>query len=278
MTPEIMLEFIIFEDYFEIEDFSNFIGIKPTNFWFKGDISPTYKIARKNTHWEYSSGYIKTYYLEKLSKRFVEQFKPLTKKIYEYTSKNRLNVKICVVAKFDHDKKPIFHFSKEFLKLLAKLNAVIDMDLYCFMDGYEGENEGVYDEIVTPKIKLEFSISGDYFDMEHFGNLIQVKPTNFWFKGDDNPKKEETYWKYSYDYIRTHDSRELSAKFFKQFAPLAKKISEYAIENNLNIKINIIAECFYSQTPAIIFNKRFLKLLVKLNAEIDVNLYCLTEL
>jgi hypothetical protein len=278
MIPKIMLEFFVFGDYFGIEDFSNFIGIEPTDFYFKGDISPTYKVVRKETCWEYSSDYIKTYYLEDLSKRFVEQFKPLAKKIYEYTSKHKLNVKLCIVAKFNHDKKPIFHFSKEFLRLFAKLNAKIDMDLYCFTDSYEGEEEGVYDEIVTPKVKLEFVISGNRLDIEHFSNLTQIGPTNFYFKGDDNPKKEEMCWRYSYGYTKTHDSQDLSAKFFKQFAPFAKKISEYATENNLNTKVNIIAKCFYSQTPAIVFNKRFLKLLAKLNAEVDVTLHCLTEL
>ncbi|MDR1285831.1 MAG: DUF4279 domain-containing protein [Campylobacteraceae bacterium] len=276
--PKIMLELVVYSDYFDIDSFSDFIHTKPTDYCFKGDISPTYKVVRKSTRWEYSSGYIETYYLEELSNQFVEQFSSLAKKISEYTSKNKLHTYICVVGEFDHDNKPIFHFNKEFLKLSAKLNTEIGMDLYCYIDGYEGEDYekyGVYDEMVTPRVKLDFSIFGDCFDVEEFSNLLQVKPKDFWLK-DEN--KKETCWKYSYGYKRIYYSQKLSARFIKQFAPLAKKISEYAAKNSLNVKVDITAECFYSQKPAITFNKSFLRLLAKLNAEVDVNLYCLREL
>jgi hypothetical protein len=129
---------------------------------------------------------------------------------------------------------------------------------------------------------LEFAIFSDYFDIDSFSDFIQTKPTNYYYKGDISPKykvvRKETCWKYSYDYKRTHYSQNLSSKFLKQFFPLSQKISEYTAKNSLNVKVDIIAECFYEQGPAIIFNKRFLKLLVKLNAEVDVNLYYVREL
>jgi hypothetical protein len=77
-------------------------------------------VAREKICWRILFWQHKTYCLKELCIQSIKQLNPLFKKIYKYTVENKLNVVMHIFVQFDHDKKSIFHFDKELLKLLTQ--------------------------------------------------------------------------------------------------------------------------------------------------------------
>ena len=128
---QIKLLFSIFGDLLNPSLFSKLISLNGSDFGFKDDPIPNRNnLKRKETFWEYSSGFTQTLYLEELTDIFVQKFNPCLATIIRYIEENSLETKIFIVIEIIDDEKPSLFFKKEFMDMVVKMNGEIDIDLY----------------------------------------------------------------------------------------------------------------------------------------------------
>ncbi|AJA68733.1 DUF4279 domain-containing protein [Myroides odoratimimus] len=132
--------------------------------------------------------------------------------------------------------------------------------------------------------RLIYSIFGDNWNPRELTKAIGIIPTAYWKKGDRIDKyhpnvvlRKETNWEYSFRKTNTLLSEDVTEQFVELFSSKVDIIVKYINDNNLTSKLFIIPEIFPNQVPGIFFDKRLLNLLVKLNAEIDIDLYVINE-
>ena len=140
-----------------------------------------------------------------------------------------------------------------------------------------------------PEIKLELVFFASYFEPNELTKLINIQPTDFWFKGDelpslkdvawtktDSPKptRKETAWHYETEYIETYDIDDLSEPLLDIFEPHTDNIVKFMKENKLNAKLYVFAKWdFGESTPGLGASKRLIKFLSKIDGYIDEDLY-----
>ncbi|MGE0931757.1 DUF4279 domain-containing protein [Peijinzhouia sedimentorum] len=133
------------------------------------------------------------------------------------------------------------------------------------------------------KIKLIFEIFGDLLNPNSFTEITKLSPTSFWFKGDAIPNRKlgltrkETCWEYSFDFIHTLYFDDVANLFIQHFSPYLEDIVKYIEENNLETKVDVVVEIINDEKPTLSFDKKFMNLIVKMNGEIDIDLYYMNE-
>ncbi len=133
------------------------------------------------------------------------------------------------------------------------------------------------------KIKLIFAIFGDLLNPKLFTEIAKLSPTSFWFKGDTIPNRKlgltrkETCWEYSFDFVHTLYFDDVANLFIQHFSPYLEDITKYIDENSLETKLYLVVEIVNDEKPGIYFDKKFLDLVVKMNGEIDIDLYYVNE-
>lgn len=150
-VTQLQLILSVFEDNFDPKDFSKFIKMEPTEFWYKGDHIPiTGRLrlkpgeplpTKKESCWHYSTGYIETIEFQEVSEQFAKIFNDKIQLINDYVTDKNLMVKIFIVAEIDIYNKPGFYFSRKFLNLAHSLNAEIDMDTYYVCNKCEDDED-----------------------------------------------------------------------------------------------------------------------------------------
>jgi hypothetical protein len=140
---QIKLIFIVFGISFEPHDFTKNIGIKPTNFWKKGDQIKTntslrkdnrFLPTRKESAWEYSLGFFETLDFQEVSKKFENIFLSKTEFIKKYIEENKLTAKVDIVVEIANSQTPSLYLDKQFVSLVYSLGAEIDIDTYIFQN------------------------------------------------------------------------------------------------------------------------------------------------
>lgn len=133
------------------------------------------------------------------------------------------------------------------------------------------------------QIKLIISVFGDLLKPKEFSEISGLKPTSFWFKNDTIPnrkikiKRKETCWEYSYGFIQTLFFDDISNLFIQHFGNELESITNYINKNKLDTKVDIVVEIINDEKPALSFDKNFMDLIVKMNGEIDIDLYYYTK-
>jgi hypothetical protein len=133
------------------------------------------------------------------------------------------------------------------------------------------------------KIKLIISIFGDLLNPKIFTEIAKLSPTSFWFKGDPIPNRKpgltrkETCWEYSFNFIETLFFDDVNHLFVHHFNQHLEDIAKYIKENNLETKVDVVVEIINDEKPSISFDKKFMDLVVKMNGEIDIDLYYLNK-
>ncbi|MDL2283066.1 DUF4279 domain-containing protein [Odoribacter sp. OttesenSCG-928-G04] len=140
------------------------------------------------------------------------------------------------------------------------------------------------------QIKLILSIFGEYFSIDELTNLMKIKPTQTWTKGDiiplpqglcrkDNSTRirEYTNWEFSIGFIETLDFEDVSKCFEDIFENKIIILKNYIQEKGIEAVMNIIVEVYDNQSPGIHLNSQIIKISRALNAEIDIDLYIMTN-
>lgn len=129
----------VFGDIFNPKRFSEYIGVSPTDFWVKGDEIPqrkglvrreNSKPLRKESSWEYSTGFIQTLHFDSVSKIILEKFDEHTLRISNYIQEQGLEIKMDVVVEIVDNQSPSLSLSKSFISFLHKVGSEIDFDIY----------------------------------------------------------------------------------------------------------------------------------------------------
>ena len=124
-------------------------------------------------------------------------------------------------------------------------------------------------------IKLTFIIYGDMFNIDEFSEIINISPTDFAYKGDKLKFRvsTDTFWKYSFKDIISLYIGDSLKPLEKIVSPRIEEISSFIHKNNLKSIMRFKVETNKEPSPAIVFDNNTVKLLYKLNASIDLDLY-----
>ena len=124
-------------------------------------------------------------------------------------------------------------------------------------------------------IKLTFIIYGDMFNIDEFSEIINISPTDFAYKGDKLKFRvsTDTFWKYSFKDIISLYIGDSLKPLEKIVSPRIEEISSFIHKNNLKSIMRFKVETNKEPSPAIVFDNNIVKLLYKLNASIDLDLY-----
>lgn len=118
IKTEIALIFDVWGDSFSVKDLSETIGIMPGK-------------SQKTEVFSYQIGYENTLFVEDLTDKFIEVFSPKINELADYIRKHQLETRVeIVVYQNEEESTPALFFDEEFIRLIAKLNAGIDIDLY----------------------------------------------------------------------------------------------------------------------------------------------------
>nr|WP_299170376.1 DUF4279 domain-containing protein [uncultured Allomuricauda sp.] len=122
----------IFGDSFNPEEFSELIGIEPTDLWNKGEELSRREssIKRKESAWEYSTGFVQTLFFNEMSKIIMEKFGEHTLKIKNYAEEEGLEMKMDVVVEIVDNQAPSLNISKDLISFSNIIGAEIDFDIY----------------------------------------------------------------------------------------------------------------------------------------------------
>ena len=125
------------------------------------------------------------------------------------------------------------------------------------------------------RIKLTFIIYGDMFNIDEFSEIINISPTDFAYKGDKLKFRvsTDTFWKYSFKDITSLYIGDSLKPLEKIVSPRIEEISSFIHKNNLKSIMRFKVETNKEPSPAIVFDNNIVKLLYKLNASIDLDLY-----
>ena len=123
--------------------------------------------------------------------------------------------------------------------------------------------------------KLTFIVYGDMFDIDEFSKIINISPTEFAYKGDKLKFRvsTDTFWKYSFKDIISLFVEDSLKPLEKIVTPKIEEISSFIQKNNLKSIMRFKVETNKEPSPAIVFDNNIVKLLYKLNASIDLDLY-----
>ena len=125
------------------------------------------------------------------------------------------------------------------------------------------------------RIKLTFIIYGDMFNIDEFSEIINISPTDFAYKGNKLKFRvsTDTFWKYSFKDITSLYIGDSLKPLEKIVSPRIEEISSFIHKNNLKSIMRFKVETNKEPSPAIVFDNNIVKLLYKLNASIDLDLY-----
>jgi Domain of unknown function (DUF4279) len=117
---------------FDVLEFSRSIPITPTTTWQEGDTMPHSSLRKYgNSHWEYSTDYRNSWYLEDVILELLGHFVPirdeLSRAIEKVNATAFLNAEIWL---YDPG-SPSIVFDKNLLSLIRSLSLEINISLYC---------------------------------------------------------------------------------------------------------------------------------------------------
>lgn len=134
----------------------------------------------------------------------------------------------------------------------------------------------------TTRMKLIFAVYGDSLNHQILTDVSGVSPTNTWYKGDlvngkSTVTHKETRWEYSIGFVETLFLDEITTMFLRQFSASHDAIAQCIVSLKLESKVEIIVEVVGDTMPALSFDRELLEFIVKMNGEVDVDLYMASD-
>ena len=115
----------------DILSISKSIGILPTSSWFRGDAVPNRSVTRKDSCWNYSTGYVESHHFEDVFiSRILAVFEGKIDVLNKISVDQSAKIKIDVVVKMDEDSVPSICLDSQILNFINSINATIDFDMY----------------------------------------------------------------------------------------------------------------------------------------------------
>jgi Domain of unknown function (DUF4279) len=133
MEYEILANFSLTGFTISPNEMSGIIGINPTKTWEIGDTIGKSNLQRKENGWVLSSSLDKSSELEEQISDLLQQLKPKWANLLDVCSEYDAEIS-CAVYSYN-SQGPSMHLGKEMLKLLAELNAEVDIDYYSLEAG-----------------------------------------------------------------------------------------------------------------------------------------------
>jgi hypothetical protein len=127
---EIKIILSVFGEYFNPDELSSLLQVKPTETWMKGDSIDGKKEGRKECCWEFGTKYIRTLDFEKVADVILETFYDKRNVLKSFSSENSLDIKLFVVIKIHNGESPSLFLGKQLISFLSTLDGEIDIDLY----------------------------------------------------------------------------------------------------------------------------------------------------
>lgn len=123
----------VYGENFEPFDLDSLMELSNSSFYKKGELIPNRKnLLRKNSGWEFSTGFKETLVFEELTDIFLENLRNKEGILFQFVTDKKISVKIYIVVEIIDEEKPAMFFNRNFLRFVNEINAEIDMDMYLF--------------------------------------------------------------------------------------------------------------------------------------------------
>lgn len=120
------------------EFISDHLSLKPTASYKKGDlvqfkglnINKSRKVHRKENGWVYDFGFLETYFMDEISKLFLEVFNPKKELLNGLKNLYEVEMYLNVIVEISGDTAPSIFINHELIEFLNITGIEIDFDLY----------------------------------------------------------------------------------------------------------------------------------------------------
>jgi hypothetical protein len=125
-----------------------------------------------------------------------------------------------------------------------------------------------------PKIRVDFNISGDVFDLQYVTDQMEIIPTKIKTKKEcPIPMTALTYWRLSTDKETCKAVRWQFEKIMKLLAGKELIINQLCEENNLETSFNIMIEMVSYNGPELVLTPQIISFISSIHAEVRFDLY-----
>lgn len=126
-------------------------------------------------------------------------------------------------------------------------------------------------------IRAELRIMGEGYDVQEITEVLGVKPSETWCKGDNirksAGKRTYTAWVYSTGVMETLDVNILAQVIEELFESKSKELSLLRQKHNLDISIDFVIVIENEAPPAIYFEPQFIQFAAMIGARLDIDIY-----
>ena len=129
----IMADFRIMGDDFNINDINSKLLLSPDYCWTKGEqikIRPGFK--REYTCWAISTGYEISNNVNNQLSKITSRLNNKSAVLEEMCNMLKLDYRFEVVINIENGEKPAIYLNKDIIQLASKIDAEIDIDLYIY--------------------------------------------------------------------------------------------------------------------------------------------------
>ena len=131
--------------------------------------------------------------------------------------------------------------------------------------------------IIMPKVKLVFCIFGEAWKPKEFDELLKLKPSKYWHKGDfvpnrSNLQRKETAWELIISTNGLSLDEVLSA-FKESLAEKISMISSFIKDKKLESKLEIVLYYEKHESLGFYLDKETIEICHLLNGSIDLDVY-----
>lgn len=126
----ILVEFNIIGDDYDIGLISEQLDIKPTEYYKKGDKIGNKEIKRKETCWTISSGYEISLDINNQLEKILSLIKPKRNILNKLREQFQLDYKFIIVIRVEGNQSPAIYLEQEVIEFANDIKADFDFDLY----------------------------------------------------------------------------------------------------------------------------------------------------
>ncbi|SDL17487.1 protein of unknown function [Siphonobacter aquaeclarae] len=132
--PRLKLILSLTGDNLDAQLFNSLIDIPLAKYWSRGDINIDLKsvnssMLRKENTWSYSTGYLSTFDLDDLTRKFEIDFQDKIEFLRSFIRKFNIDVVVNIVV-ITGQNTPALCLSNDFLNILVSLKSDLNFDLY----------------------------------------------------------------------------------------------------------------------------------------------------